>query len=338
MTSKSYTPPTFHLPPFRIVARIQSITEVEDYNIKMMNIHAAWTESQGEGVKVAILDTGKPSHPDLVIAGSKSFVPKYLDDRNGHGTHTTGTVGATRGNGIGVVGVAPKAELYTGAVLDGEGSGQFDYIVAGIYWAVDEVKADIISMSLGVAAGTPTIQALLVACNYAKSKGVTVFCAAGNDSAAIGQPARYDSVIAVGAVNSEKEHADFSNIGPELDFCTAGVDVYSTWLNNGYTKLSGSSMSCPALAGVGALIIGAHKKRGEILTPDQVYEHLQRIAYNVDSSEFNKLTGHGIPVFQSDTTGEPVDDNPPVPDPTPKPVVTCTWFQRLMALITGRKC
>lgn len=330
-----YKPPTFHLPPFRIVARVQTLTEVEDYNIKMMNIHAAWTESQGEGVKVAILDTGKPNHPDLVITGAKSFIPGYLDDKNGHNSHCAGILAATRGNGIGIVGIAPKAELYIGAVLDGDGSGQFDAIVAGIYWAVDEVKADIISMSLGIAAGAPTIKELLTACNYAKSKGVTVFCAAGNEYNKIGQPARYDSVIAVAAVNSDMEHADFSNVGPELDFAAGGVKVFSTWLNNGYCCLDGTSMACPALAGVGALIIGAHKKRGEILTPDQVYEHLQRIAYNVDSSEFNKLTGHGIPIFQSDTTGETVDDNPVI---EPTPVVTCTWLQRLLAPITGRKC
>jgi len=338
MTSQSvklYRPPTFHLPPFRVVARVQALAEVEDYNVRMMNVHAAWAESEGEGVKVAILDTGKPNHPDLNICGAKSFVPKYLDDQNGHSTHCAGIVAAIRNNGIGVVGIAPKAELYAGAVLDGSGSGQFDAIVAGIYWAVDEVKADIISMSLGIASGYPTIKELLAACNYAKSKGVTVFCASGNEYGSVGQPARYDSVIAIAAVNNEMEHADFSNVGPEVDFATGGVDVYSTWLNKSYVKLSGTSMACPALAGVGALIIGAHKKKSEILTPDQVYEHIQRIAYNVDSSEFNNVTGHGIPVFQSDTTGEPVDDNPSIP-PVPGP--SCTWWQRLLSPITGRKC
>ena len=133
-----------NLLPHVVTARVQTLVESDEYNISLLNIPEAWKETQGEGIKVAVLDAGRPNHPDLVIAGSKSFVPGYDEDKCGHDTHVCGIIRATAGNGLGIRGIAPLCDIYAGVVLGAEGSGELDWIVKGIYWAVDEVKADII--------------------------------------------------------------------------------------------------------------------------------------------------------------------------------------------------
>ena len=303
------------IPDYKVTSKVQMLAEVEDYNLRMMNIPEMWKITRGEGVKLVVLDTGLPKHVDLKpnTELSKSFIPGYLQDLNGHSTHCNGIIAAIAGNGIGIAGIAPDVDIICGAVLDADGSGSIDAIVKGIYWAVDEIQADIISMSLGIAAGAPIFQAMKDACDYAKSKGVAIFAASGNESGAVGQPAIYDSVFAVAAVNNRMEHASFSDMGPEVDFAAGGVDVYSTYLNNTYAKLSGTSMATPALAAVAALILAKHKKEGKKLTVDELGAHLQRIAYNADGDGFDNLIGYGIPIFQ---TGDVPD-----PDPTTTPVV-----------------
>lgn len=306
------------LSPFKVLRQVRILAETLDYNHKLMNIPAMWKLTRGEGVKVAILDTGLPNHPDLKPAGGKSFIPGYLEDKNGHSTHCGGIVNAIANNGMGVAGIAPEAQVYYGAVLNEDGGGAIDNIVKGIYWAVDEVKVDIISMSLGIEAGYPDFEDLRKACDYAKAQGVAVFAAAGNEYGAMGQPACYPGVIAVAAVDNAMEHADFSNTGPEVDFATGGVDVFSTYLNKTYAKLSGTSMACPALVGLATLILSEHRKRGEKLSPDELKDHIHRIAFDVGPEGYDDTFGWGIPVFHKG------DDPyaPPGEAPAPLPPTT----------------
>lgn len=314
------------IPPYRVLSRVSILSEVQDYNIQMMNVPAMWRHTMGEGVKVVILDTGMPQHVDLAPVGGKSFVPGYSFDMNGHGTHTAGILAAISNNGMGISGVAPNIDDYYGTVLDANGSGDISEIIAGIMWAVDEIGAQIISMSLGIPAGVPLVKELEAACNYARSKGVTVFAAAGNEGGRIGQPACFDSVVAVAAVDKNRNHIWFSNTGQQVDFACGGVDVYSTYLNNGYAKLSGTSMACPAMAGVGALIQADElKDHGKFLTPDELIDKMKKISYDVGRAGFDELYGNGIPIFNN--IGEP--DEPtatptpaPQPEPTPQPPVT----------------
>lgn len=306
------------IPPFRVISRVQILAEIQDYNHEMMNVPAMWKHTRGVGIRVAILDTGMPKHLDLMPAGGKSFIPGYEFDANGHSSHCGGIVAGIANNELGISGIAPDCEDYYGAVLDAQGSGEISQIVAGIRWAVDEIGANIISMSLGIPSGYPIFKELEDAVNYADSKGVAVICAAGNEASGVGQPACYDSAIAVAAVNSRKEKAWFSNQGPQIDFAAGGVDVYSTWLNNGYAKLSGTSMACPAIAGVAALILSDEKKdTGKMLTPNELVEKMKRISYDVGGDGFDQLYGNGIPVFHA---GEPDSATPPQPQPTPPTV------------------
>lgn len=310
-----------NLLPHQVMARVQELVETQDYNIGLSNIPEAWKISKGEGVKVVVLDTGTPDHPDITLAGSKSFITGYNIDGCGHGTHVAGIIRATQGNGIGIVGIAPKCDLYTGAVLDMDGSGDIQPIVDGIMWAVDVVKADIINMSLGLDASAPDVRAMHKACDYAKAKGVTVICAAGNEFGKVGQPAKYNTVVAVAAVDDAKKHASFSNCGPEVDFATGGVNVFSTYLNKGYAKLSGTSMASPVLSGIAALILGASLSKGVKLTPDQLYDQIRKIAFDLGAGGFDSTYGWGIPVFQSATTGIEIPDTPEPPK---------SWWDRFM--------
>lgn len=287
------------LPPCKVTVKVQMLAELMDYNIAMMNVPELWKETMGKGVKVAVLDTGRPQHNDIHPTGGKSFIPGYEFDAQGHGSHVAGIIAAIAGNDMGVCGIAPDCEDYYGTVLSASGSGSVNSIVSGIRWAVDEVGAKVINMSLGIPAGAPLIKELEEACNYANKQGVTVVCAAGNEAGSVGQPAKYDSVISVAAVNDKKEHAKFSNVGPEVDFACGGVNVYSTYLNNGFVCMSGTSMSAPALSGLVSLILAhGYSESDEWLSPDEVYNMLKDMAFDVGDEGFDQVFGNGIPVFR----------------------------------------
>jgi subtilisin family serine protease len=178
-----------------------------------VNAPSAWATSRGTGVKVAVVDTGiDTTHPDLAanIKGGVSFVTRvssYKDD-NGHGTHVAGIIAAIN-NTIGVVGVAPNAQLYSVKVLDRTGSGTVSSVIAGIDWSAKN-GMQVISMSLGT---NTDFQSLHDAVDRAYLQGVVVVAAAGNDyGGPISYPAAYDNVIAVTATDSNNKIASFSNI------------------------------------------------------------------------------------------------------------------------------
>lgn len=227
----------------------------------ILGIPDVWRLTQGEGVKVAVLDTGiDMDHPDFVnaIVDSKDFTGDGIEDKNGHGTHCAGIVGA-RWNNIGFVGVAPKSALMIGKVLNNEGKGDDEWIANGIYWAVDN-GADIISLSLG---GAESSVELYNAVQYALFHGVYVICAAGNAGALtsnnIDYPGRYGGVITVASHDQYGRPSGFSSRGGEVDFMAPGDHIWSTYKNGGYAELSGTSMATPFIAGLAALIASKHK-------------------------------------------------------------------------------
>jgi subtilisin len=229
-------------------------------HIKANQVQA--TGNTGSGVKVAILDTGiDASHEDLNVSGGKSFVAGESDpftDGNSHGTHVSGTV-AGLNNSLGVLGVAPSASLYAVKVLDSSGSGTYSGIVQGIEWAVSN-NMDIINMSLGGSSGSTTLQQ---ACDKAYNSGVLVVAAAGNSGTrgkqnTIGYPAKYASVMAVGAVDSSNNRASFSSVGNELEVMAPGVNILSSVPGNGYDYFNGTSMASPHVAGAAALVMASN--------------------------------------------------------------------------------
>lgn len=235
------------------------------WGVARLNAQAAWDYSTGKGVKVAVVDTGMDyTHPDLArnYKGGYNIVAGNNDpmDDQGHGTHVSGTIGATL-DGKGVAGVAPGVDLYAVKVLDKNGSGQYSWIIAGIEWAVEH-HMNVINMSLGGPQGTDALAQVM---KKAKDAGVTVVCAAGNDGAAVNYPAKYPEAIAVSASDSSDKLAYFSSRGPEVAVIAPGVNIYSTRKGGGYTTMSGTSMASPHVAGLAALAIAAGAN-----TPDKV--------------------------------------------------------------------
>lgn len=226
--------------------------------VRAPQVHSAG--QKGSGVKVAILDTGiLTNHQDLIVYGGYDTTGTgSYNDNNGHGTHVAGTVAALD-NTVGVLGVAPAARLYAVKVLDGSGSGAYSNIIAGIQWAINN-DMDIINMSLGGSTGSTALQN---ACNAAYNAGILVVAAAGNEGIASGStecisyPARYSSVMAVGSITSSNTRSSFSSTGSTLEIMAPGSSIYSTTYNGGYGTMSGTSMACPHVAGVAALIWGA---------------------------------------------------------------------------------
>lgn len=231
-----------------------------DWGIYSINAPAAWYNSTGEGIKIAVIDTGiSKKHPDLNVAGGVNLINssniRKWDDDNGHGTHVAGIIGACN-NSIGVVGVAYDSELYAVKVLDSTGNGQISDVIEGIEWAVEN-DMDIISMSIGTTAYS---EALEDACDFAYDSGVLVIAAAGNSGDGnsstnnVEYPAKFDSVIAVGAVDSNNLLPSWSSDGEEVELAAPGVNIYSTYIGDSYVYSSGTSMAAPFVSGVAALI------------------------------------------------------------------------------------
>ena len=270
--------------------------QVIDWGVQMVNAPKVWQHTKGEGVKIAILDTGvDTTHPDLVenIKAGMNFTggdPNDFMDRQGHGTHVAGIIAGVDNN-QGVVGVAPKAELYIAKVLGDDGGGDIRGIAEGIMWAVMN-KVDIISMSLGCEADPGPM--LYNAIKYAYDQGITIVVASGNESHYVGWPAAYDEVIAVGAVDDLRHVASFSNFGIQLDVAAPGVEILSTYPTGVYARLSGTSMATPVVSGVLALAIAQLRKNGSVPTPLSVMELLSAHAVDYGQAGRDDYYGEGI--------------------------------------------
>jgi thermitase len=222
-----------------------------------INAPLAWDVFRGNtAIKVAVLDTGaEASHPDLKgkIVQQYDFVANdgVAEDKNGHGTHTAGTVAAATNNGVGVAAIGFGTPLMIAKVLNNAGSGTHSAIANGIRWAADN-GASVISMSLGGSSGSTTLES---AVNYAWNKGVLVVAAAGNaGNTALQYPAAYANCMAVAATDRNDARASFSTYGSWIDCAAPGVSILSTYTRNRYAYSDGTSMACPHVAGLAALV------------------------------------------------------------------------------------
>lgn len=275
------------------------------WNIHMINAHRVWQRVTGHGVKVAILDTGiDADHPDLSVSGGVSFVEgvtSWRDDA-GHGSHCAGIVGA-RNNPIGVVGVAPECELYAVKVLNSQGNGMLSWVLAGMDWARRE-GMHVASMSLGhdaVSADAPFIVAYQRAARQLVDQGCSVVAASGNsgdtDRPWVGHPARCPELLAVGAVDRNKQLADFSSNGPSnlcagcgVELVAPGVSIRSTWPHGDYRHLSGTSMACPHVSGAVALLKQLHP----LWTPAEIRSRLKATASDLGAPGNDPRFGAGL--------------------------------------------
>ncbi|MBI3552325.1 MAG: S8 family serine peptidase [Elusimicrobia bacterium] len=252
------------------------------WGIKRVKAPSAWDYTQGEKVRVAIIDTGIDlRHGALqgkIDGGFNAITDSEADgayqDDNGHGTHVAGTVAANSPDKL--FGVAPKARLYAVKVLDAEGSGSLSNVVKGIVWAANN-GMQVANMSLGSPMPSDTMQRAL---RYAKGRGVVVVAAAGNSGGAVGYPGAYPETIAVAASDWNDKIAAFSSRGPQVKFIAPGVSVLSSMMGGDFATLSGTSMAAPHVTGLAALAV-AQGFRG-LDGPDGVLAQLQKAAKKID--------------------------------------------------------
>ncbi|MEZ4381099.1 MAG: S8 family peptidase [Nannocystaceae bacterium] len=288
------------------------------WHMEMIHAPQAWTVTRGEGVVVAVIDTGvawKDTEttrrvPDLAgtaFTHGKSFVSGLADglDDHLHGTHVAGTIAQTTNNEIGVTGVAFESTIMPLKVLGGDGRGSVTGIANAIRYAADN-GAQVINMSLG---GPLPSRVLTKAIEYANEKGVTVVCAAGNEGKSrVGYPAASKGSVAVASVDAMGARTWYSNWGDALDVSAPGGDTrvdkngdghpdgvlqntikLQDPLQNDYMWLQGTSMASPHAAGVAALIVA----RG-VTNPAEVERVMKETAVHPNKVDWDRDYGAGV--------------------------------------------
>ncbi len=258
----------------------------KQWHMRQIGMPEAWKLADGNGVIVAVLDTGVgfeaykkfyelPDLKGIQWVKPYNFVAnnKHAADDHGHGSHVTGTIAQVTNNGIGVSGIARNVKIMPLKVLSAGGSGSVAGIADAIRYAADN-GAKVINMSLG---GAFPSKVLEKAVKYAFDEGVTVICAAGNDGKGkVGYPAAYPGAVAVAATQDDEATTFYSNWGKEIDIAAPGGNTRdsSGGRNNpdggvlqntldpkdsgkdGYFAYMGTSMASPHAAGVAALVVG----------------------------------------------------------------------------------
>ncbi|NCN40284.1 S8 family serine peptidase [bacterium] len=243
----------------------------ELWGLERTRANLAWEAQPGSrDIIVADIDTGVDyNHEDLNQNMWEGVGYDFADkdafpfDGHGHGTHTSGTIAGVGGNGIGVSGVAQKASIMAVRFIGDQGYGTTADAILSIDYAVAN-GARVLSNSWG---GTPEEDdslniALKESIERAAEADVLFVAAAGNDGADNDSrplyPAAYDveNIITVAATNDRDRRSFFSNYGAEsVDLGAPGSNILSAVPGNKYQKNSGTSMACPHVAGLAALIL-----------------------------------------------------------------------------------
>lgn len=276
--------------------------EAKQWHLKRVGAESAWDYACGEGVTVAVVDTGVACYDkgpfmrgtDLGgtrCEGGYNFVDDSTEavDDQGHGTHVAGTIAQTTNNEKGVAGLAYCARLMPVKVLNKYGWGTLANVAEGIRYAADH-GASVINLSLG---GPSPSSVLKDAVEHAVSKGVVVVAAAGNSGKSVGYPAAYPGVVAVSASDSNDKIAWFSARGPEVAIAAPGVAVTQQTVCEGgknkceiFGTFNGTSMASPHVAGAAALVAGMG-----VTDPAAIERALESTARPKDDA---KLYGAGI--------------------------------------------
>ena len=264
-----------------------------------INSPLAWdniTGSDGlDTVKVCVLDTGVDTdHPDLignlVLPGynAQLGVDGNVEDAHGHGTGTSGVVGAVGNNNLGVAGMAWDINIIPVQIniSNDNSSAYISTMAAGIEWCADQ-GGKVANLSYG-GAQYSTID---TAAQYLRDSGGLLFMSAGNDGTYNDMDTYpdYASFVIVGATDQSDVKTYFSEYGPFVDIAAPGVSIRTTYLNGGYVNYSGTSFSSPMTAGLAALIYSINPD----FTPAEVESYIFSTAVDLGSVGDDDEYGHG---------------------------------------------
>ncbi|BCL15639.1 type VII secretion-associated serine protease mycosin [Micromonospora sagamiensis] len=264
----------------------------DQWHLRFLNVAEAHRITQGEGVVVALPDTGVDPHPDLrnnllpgtdIIAGGSGDGRR---DRNSHGTTMAGLIAAHGRGTSGALGIAPAAKILP-IVSSLDKQGTADHLAAAIDHALQQ-GADVISIS-SVGGSSTRLQRAIDA---ALQANVIIVAAAGNQphDFVVGYPARHPAVIAVGGVDREGRHAAVSVTGREIDVVAPATDIYSTSYDNKYARGSGTSSATAIVAGAVALI----RARYPDLSATEVVHRLTATAVDKGAPGRDDEYGYGV--------------------------------------------
>jgi subtilisin family serine protease len=230
----------------------------------------------GKKVKISILDSGCPRHKDVKVMGDRiSFCEENLGsyDTHGHATMLSGIINSR--NKKAITGLAPHAEIQYGRVINNKGDCGFNSLVAGVLWSI--VKGvDIIVIAMGTQYDYVVLKD---AVKKARDYGICVFAACGDknidENWQADFPARYENVISTGFMKRNKAQNEI--LRKKIDFNLPNKGLYTTYLDNKYIKVSGSSVSAAFFAGLAAVLVEQYKKEKKEDIPTEVYAKLDSI-------------------------------------------------------------
>jgi subtilisin family serine protease len=296
------------------VSIAQDPLAAQQYSTARVRADRVQDRATGDGVVVAVIDSGVlATHPDLatplpdgrprVLRGTSFLTPSSGQpdltgapgtvDPNGHGTHVAGIIAAARGNGIGIAGIAPAAQILPVRALDAEGYGWASDVAAAILWSHD-AGADVINLSLAGPAESGTVSAAIdwVTLDGSRGTGPTiVVAAAGNSGTAYPRmwPAAHPRAIAVASTDRFDSMARFSSRGSYVDVAAPGVGILSACVPVGYCTSSGTSMASPLVAGAAALL----REQDPLRDGPTVEAILESSAHDIGLPGQDTSSGHG---------------------------------------------
>ncbi|MFD7283309.1 type VII secretion-associated serine protease mycosin [Streptomyces sp. NPDC059862] len=300
--------------------------------LQRVNLDELWAQSKGQGVQVAVIDTGVDvKNPQLKPAVDASKGKNFLPPKNakgekiergnaqgttdtvGHGTRVAGIIAARPAKGTGFVGLAPEATVIPIKQNDAEGNGTADTLADSIRYAV-QAGADVINISQDTANAVEPTSRLKDAVDYALAQQVVVVASAGNDglggNVKVTYPASYEGVLAVASSDRNNERAPFSQSGEFVGVAAPGVDMISTVPGNGHCSDNGTSFSAPYVAGVAALLKAKYPK----WTAQQIVAQIQQTAERTIPGH-DRLVGWGV----VDPVRALTDVDPANPVESPRP-------------------
>jgi hypothetical protein len=227
------------------------------WHLNTLSAPSAWDASQGDGITVAVCDSGVDPHPDLMLVPGYNFYNGNADTRDatGHGTKVAGAIAMAGQNGVGGAGVSFRTRVMPVRVSDATGYAFYSAIANCIAFAADNGARGANASFLGVC-GSGTIQS---AASYMRSRGGVVTGSGGNTGVqeAI---APSDNITCVSATDSGDNRTSWSSFGSYIDIAAPGVGIFTTDRGGGYTSPSGTSFSAPVTLGVYALMMSANPR------------------------------------------------------------------------------